>query len=264
MTRPNRPTTHLEVLGRTWLTPHMLRLVVGGPNFGAFVNAGHADSYIKLVFDPAGRPYPTPVDVAHIRATAPREHWPMTRTYTVRSVDHESISIDFVIHGETGIAAPWARSAAPGDLVQFMGPGGAWSPKPEADYHLFVGDESAFPAIAAGVERLPNDARGAAIIEVDSHPLPLAAPAGMAIEWLVRRHSGDDATLAGRVQALDLPPGGDISVFAHGEREAVKRLRRVFSDLEVPRDRLSISGYWARGRDEDVFQAEKRTDVGRI
>ena len=265
MTRPHRPTTHLTVLRSERLTPHMLRLVLGGPNFGAFVDAGHADSYIKLVFDPEGRPYPEPVDVSHIRANETRDRWPKTRTYTVRTVEPESISVDFVIHGDAGIAAPWARAAEPGDLVQFMGPGGAWSPRDDAEFHLFVGDESAVPAIAAGLERLPEDAVGAVLVEVSDHPLPLPAPAGMTVEWLVRGPAEySPAALADRVRSLDLAERGDVSVFAHGEREAVKELRRVFNELEIPREHLSISGYWARGRAEDQFQVEKRTEAGKI
>ncbi|WP_182170737.1 siderophore-interacting protein [Flaviflexus equikiangi] len=262
--RPPRPTTHLTVLDRQWLTPHMVRLTAGGPNFDAFRDAGFADSYVKIVFDHEGRPYDEPVDVAALRASTPNETWPKTRTYTVRSVDRQArtISIDFVIHGDSGIAGPWAATVEPGSLIQFMGPGGAWSPADDADFHLFVGDESAIPAIAASLERLPGDAVGAVILEAAEHALDVSAPAGVTVEWIVRGGAEYDPTvLAERVGRLDLPEG-DVSVFAHGEREAMKHLRRLFRD--IPRERLSISGYWAYGREEDVFQAEKRTEIGKI
>lgn len=266
--RPHRPTTHLDVVAREWLTPHMLRLVLGGPNFAAFADSGFADAYIKLVFDPDGRPYPEPVDVAQIKAERPREEWPKTRTYTVRSIDREAqtISVDFVIHGDEGIAAPWAASVEPGDLVQFQGPGGAWSPVEEAGYHVLVGDESAVPAIAAGLERLPEDARGAVVVEASEYPIDLKKPEGVSIQWIVRGDAEyDPEALSRHVRGLDLESRrGDLAVFAHGEREAMKQLRRVFKELEVPRERLSISGYWAYGRAEDVFQAEKHTPVGKI
>jgi NADPH-dependent ferric siderophore reductase len=53
-----------------------------------------------------------------------------------------------------------------------------------------------------------------------------------------------------------------VRVFAHGERESIKAIGKVLRN--VPREGVSISGYWARGRTEDVFQAEKREPVGRI
>ena len=38
---------------------------------------------------------------------------PTVRTYTVRKVDTEcrEISIDFVVHGDHGVAGPWAAAA---------------------------------------------------------------------------------------------------------------------------------------------------------
>ena len=40
----------------------------------------------------------------------------------------------------------------------FTGPAGAYSPDPDADWHLMVGDESALPAIAASLEAVPAGA----------------------------------------------------------------------------------------------------------
>ncbi|BAS07438.1 uncharacterized protein Mb2919c [Arthrobacter sp. Hiyo4] len=100
----------------------------------------------------------------------PREQWPFTRTYTVRWVDTEAqeLAIDFVIHGDEGLAGPWAAAAKPGDTFTFTGPGGAYNPAPDADWYLFAGDEAALPAIAAAIESLPAEAAGLAFIEVDS------------------------------------------------------------------------------------------------
>ena len=52
-------------------------------------------------------------------------------------------------------------------------------------------------------------------------------------------------------------------MFAHGEREAMKAVRdELLVRRGVPRGDLSLSGYWAFGRTEDRFQAEKREPVG--
>ena len=45
----------------------------------------------------------------------------------------------------------------------------------------------------------------------------------------------------------------------------MKRLRLYFYDERaVERRDMSLSAYWAFGRAEDAFQAEKRTEVGKI
>ncbi|WP_457824606.1 SIP domain-containing protein, partial [Staphylococcus aureus] len=51
----------------------------------------------------------------------------------------------------------------------------------------------------------------------------------------------------------------------HGEREAMKALRDVFFRVwGLDRAQVSLSGYWAYGRTEDRFQAEKREPIGQI
>ncbi|WP_446737346.1 SIP domain-containing protein [Rathayibacter sp. VKM Ac-2630] len=56
-----------------------------------------------------------------------------------------------------------------------------------------------------------------------------------------------------------------LDVFAHGERGAMKELRALLQDdWGLERRALSLSAYWALGRAEDRFQAEKREPVGEI
>ena len=80
----------------------------------------------------------------------------------MRKVDAErgEISIDFVVHGEHGVAGPWAASVKPGDPAYLMGPSGAYAPDPAADWHLLAGDEAGLPAISAALEAMPPDAVG--------------------------------------------------------------------------------------------------------
>ena len=156
-TRKSRPQTNLTVLRREQLSPHMVRIVAGGPGFAGYVNNAFVDRYVKIVFPQPGISYPEPLDLWEIRDTMPRDQWPHTRTYTVRWVDEAAgeLAIDFVIHGDEGLAGPWAASAQPGDALIFTGPGGGYNPDPAADWYLFAGDESALPAIGASIESLP-------------------------------------------------------------------------------------------------------------
>ncbi len=45
----------------------------------------------------------------------------------------------------------------------------------------------------------------------------------------------------------------------------MKALRDIlFTQWSLPRADVSLSGYWAYGRTEDRFQAEKREPIGQI
>ena len=241
----------------------MIRVVAGGEGFASFTSNEFSDRYAKLFFAPSGSSLVPPFDLAEIRATLPQDQWPVVRTYTLRWVDihTQRLAIDFVVHGDEGVAGPWAASARPGDLLVLSGPGGGYAPDPNADWHLFIGDESALPAIAAGLEALDPAATGLAIIEVsDADGIQqVTTPVGITLRWIIT----GEQTLSGAL--VESPwPAGEPHVFAHGEREAMKELRAVFSERGVDRARLSLSGYWARGRTEDRFQAEKREPIGRI
>lgn len=248
--RRPRPTYEVTVVRTETVGAHLVRVIAEGESLATFGDPDlpglpSTDSYVKLAFGDA------------------------TRTYTVRSFDRAErrIAIDFVVHGDEGLAGPWAKSARPGDTLTIMGPGGAYSPDAAAAWHLLAGDLSAVPAIASALEALPADARGSAVIEVESDAdrIDLTAPAGVNVRWAVNPDVADVDFLARQVAVANWPEDrATAHVFAHGERESIKAIRKVLRELAIPRERLSISGYWARGRAEDAFQAEKRQPIGQI
>lgn len=265
---PKATSAHVARAER--LTPHMIRVVLqvapdAEPEIGACT-----DHYVKLLFAPGGGAledayppeYVAPLDVEAIRRDLPREQWPTTRTYTVRSWDpatHE-MTVDFVYHGDEGLAGPWAARVEPGDSLWFMGPGGGYAPDPAAAWHLLVGDESALPAVAAAVEQLPAGAPARVFVEVAgaAEEQKLVTEGDAEIVWLHRGARPVGQALVEAVTALEFPPG-DVHAFVHGEATFVKELRRHLRlDRGVPRERLSISGYWRLGRDEDGWQSSKR------
>lgn len=244
------------------LTPHMIRIVLGGPGLEDFALGDCTDHYVKLLFPPDGGAYPEPFDPQRIREEQPRERWPVMRTYTVRRWDpHEcELSLDFVYHGGKGIAGPWAAAARPGDDLCFSGPGGGYAPDPSADWHLLAGDESALPAIAAALEHLPRGARAHAFVEVagSEEEQKLETAADASITWLHRGSEGVGAPLVRAVAGLEFPPG-DVQAFVHGEAGFVKELRRLLrTERGIDRERLSVSGYWRLGLNEDGWQSAKR------
>ncbi|MEU4726822.1 siderophore-interacting protein [Streptomyces sp. NPDC023588] len=244
------------------LSPHMVRIVLGGEGLAGFGAGEFTDHYVKILFPAEGVTYPSPWNLEQIRTDFPRAQWPRQRAYTVRSWDaaHRELTLDFVVHGDEGLAGPWAARVEPGELVRFLGPGGAYAPDPTAGWHLLVGDESALPAIAASMERMPAGARVHALVEVEGprDELKFATPDGVVPVWLHRGGRPVGEALVEAVTALEFP-STDVHAFVHGEAGFVKELRRHLRlERGVPRERLSISGYWRLGETDEGWRAIKR------
>jgi NADPH-dependent ferric siderophore reductase len=206
-------------------------------------------------------------------ADLPPEKQPSVRTMTVRRVDEAAcqIAIDIVVHGDHGVAGPWAVAAEPGQRIHLMGPGGAYTPDPAADWHLLAGDESALPAIAAALEALPPTAIGKAFIEVagPDDEIPLTAPESVEVSWVYRGgradlvpedRAGDFAPLIEAVTSAQWLPG-QVHVFIHGEAQAVMHNLRSYIRNKPGVEAKwasSISGYWRRGRTEESFRQWKK------
>jgi NADPH-dependent ferric siderophore reductase len=249
--------TRVEAVRR--LTPHLIRVVVGGEDLDGFVVGEFTDHYVKLQIPPPGAPYTAPFDAEGLRARLPREQWPRTRTFTVRHWDGERnlLTLDFVDHGDSGVAGPWAAAARPGDRLQLMGPGGAYTPDPAADWHLMVGDESVLPAIAASLVRVPAGVPVHVVVEVGGpeDEIALETPGDLRLTWLHRNGAGD--RLLDAVRALAFPDGS-VHAFVHGEASAVRAVRRhLVVERGVPREALSVSGYWKRGRTDEGWREDK-------
>ncbi|MEU9670433.1 siderophore-interacting protein [Streptomyces bobili] len=264
--RKPRKAHSAQVVRTERLTPHMQRVVLGGEGLAEFTADTCTDHYVKLLFGPEGVRYPEPFDLERIREEFPREQWPVTRTYTVRHWDteHRELTLDFVLHGDEGLAGPWAARVQPGETVRFMGPGGAYAPDPAADWHLLAGDESALPAIAAALESLPAGAVAHAFIEVSGPEEEQKIDSDVEVTWLHRGGRPVGERLVDAVRALEFPEGR-LHAFVHGEAAFVKELRKLLRvDLQVPREDLSVSGYWRLGHDEDGWQAAKREWNARV
>jgi NADPH-dependent ferric siderophore reductase len=270
-----RPVHTFEVLRTEQVTPHIIRVVLGGSGFDTFTPNDFTDAYVKNVFvrdgiDVASLPQPLTLDSFN---ELPVEKRPTVRTYTVRSVDTDrrELAIDFVVHGERGVAGPWALAATPGQPAYLMGPSGAYAPDPAADWHLLAGDEAALPAISVALEALPDNAVGKVFIEVagPEDEIPLKAPPGVGVNWIYRGgrsdlvpedRAGDHAPLIAAVKETNWLPG-QVQVFIHGEAQTVMHNLRPY----IRKDRgvdakwaASISGYWRRGRTEETFRQWKR------
>jgi len=243
------------------LTRHMLRIDFGGDGLDGFLVDEWTDAYLCPLFLRPGTPYEPPFDYEWARKL-PKAERPVPRRYTVRQWDPDErrLTIDFVVHGDTGVAGRWARHASPGDRLQLRGmPSGGYVPDAEADCHLMVGDESALPAIAASLARLPAGARAVVVGLVDApgDELALDTRADLELTWLHRNGASDDQLLARAVADLDLPSRG-TRAFVHGEAAETRAVRRhLLADRAFAADLLSCSPYWRRRYTDEGWREVK-------
>jgi NADPH-dependent ferric siderophore reductase len=261
-------TLYGEVLEAERLTPHMVRVVLGGDGLAEFTPAPFTDQYVNALFVPEGAPYAVPFDVDAARAGAP-EHRPVGRRYTIRRWDPDTrrVTIDFVVHGDIGFAGRWANHAAVGDRLQMVGPTGGYTPATTADWHLMVGDESALPAIAASLEQVRPGVPTLvfAVVDGPDHELALDCPGDLKLQWVHRESApGRHDLLLAAVEATELP-AGSVDVFVHGEAGEVRAVRRhLLGDRGIPKDGASISPYWRRSFTDEAWREVKAAFVAEM
>jgi NADPH-dependent ferric siderophore reductase len=177
---------------------------------------------------------------------------PIRRRYTIRSLDRAALTltVNVVRHGE-GPGEQWVRSARPADTIEGIGPRGKITTSIEAHWHLFLGDESAMPAILTMTESLPGDAVATLAIEI---PEPddeqeLLAPARTRLSWLHRlgRPPGDPALLSAEAAEVEFGDG-DGHAYVFGEAAVVSAVREILARRGLRQDQISPKAYWGRGR----------------
>jgi NADPH-dependent ferric siderophore reductase len=234
----------------------MRRVTVGGAGLAGFASSGLPDERVRLLLPPPGheRPALPDVDERGFRwpPEAPR---PLSRTFTVRRFDPGPVELDIDVALHDGPAAAWSLHAREGEQVGIVGPTGGYEPGVRAGRHLLAGDESALPAIATILERLPAAARADVLAEVAdaSAELELESRADARVRWLRRDGSGAPAggLLAQAVRDFDWGPS-PVRVWAAGESLAMRSIRRHLRDERgLPRDRFQVVGYWRDRLSED-------------
>jgi len=261
--KPDRRPILTKVAEVTPLTAHMLRIVLTSEDLEGFPVGEFTDHYVKLQLPPPGAEYEAPFDPAEVKATRPREEWFRQRTYTVRDWDPERrrLTIDFVHHGDTGLAGRWAANARRGDLLQILGPGGDYSPDLAAKWHLLAGDDAVIPAISVALARIPAGVEAHVFLEVEdeSETLPVESTGDLRLTWLFRRGRphNESRLILDAIEALEFP-AGHPHAFVHGEAEMVRALRKhLVIDRGVPKESLSATGYWKYSRTEEGWREDK-------
>lgn len=257
ITHADSGVVQAEVVRREHVTPHMVRVTLGGDDLERFTAVGY-DQWFRLAL-PVG-------DVGGLERLPakftmgayltgylriPKGKRPIVRNYTVReyrAADRE-LDVDFVVHGSEGVAGPWAATAEPGDRVAFIDQGCGWRGLP-ADVNLIVADESGLPAAVGILRDMPRDSVGHALIELfdERDRQDVDAPAGMAVHWLIRDAGADPGSAAlPALRDLEMPAGSTYA-FAVGEQSLAAAARRhLVRERGNPKSHVTFSGYWKKG-----------------
>ncbi len=177
---------------------------------------------------------------------------PIRRRYTIRSLDRPALALTLnIVRHTDGPGERWVSRACPGDSIEGIGPRGKITTSPAAEWHLFMGDESAMPAIIAMTESLPGDADATLVIEIPDpgDEQELLAPARTRLSWLHRLSgaAGDPALLSAEAGEIELLPGNGHA-YLFGEASVVLRLREILAARGLRQDQISPKAYWGRGR----------------
>ncbi|PZQ90737.1 MAG: siderophore-interacting protein [Leifsonia xyli] len=249
----------LEVVRTEQLSPHMVRVTVAGDDLATFPDHGF-DQWFRLFLprpahdDALGR-LPKKVDVLGTLAfmRMPAGARPVMRCYTVRELRREQreLDIDFVVHGDAGVAAPWARAAQPGERLAIIDQGPGYDLREGIEHHLLVADDTGLPAVLGILRSLPRHHRGAAWVEIPdaADAQPHEAPEGVEVRWIVREPgTKPGSTVLAAVQAEPVP-SEPFTAYLVGEQALPTALRRwLVAEHRVPKDRIAFVGYWREGK----------------
>lgn len=180
----------------------------------------------------------------------------ITRIYTVHSIDADTrqFLLDVVLHEPPGPMLSWVRTLKPGDSFDLIGPRPHLQvPNRSGSTALLFADPSAVPALHALLQQWPADLHAQVWVASDD-PFPVdELPHIPGVH--VQRIAMSETCLLRQAQAL--APDPTTVVWAAGEREEMRELRRHFIDkVGLARADVAVAGYWKYG--ESTTQTDQR------
>jgi len=221
----------------------MTRVVLSGAELADFISLGF-DDHVKLFFPGATRD-----DEPDTGAQSYQER----RDFTPRRFDaiRGELWIDFFLH-EAGPATAWAARANVGESLEVGGPRSSMVIAVDGiDFHVFIGDETALPAICRRLEELPPNAKALAVIETEEGaqlpPLTTAAALEVIQVFRDRRIEAPGHELIDRLRATAFP-AGRCFVWVACESKSARAIRRyLLEERGMDKSWVKAAGYWQRG-----------------
>lgn len=212
-----------DVVGREQISPHLVRLTLGGDGLSDFASTRVPDEWVGLV--------------------VPGQF--QSRYYTVRRHEPTRITLDVVVH-EVGLVTEWALGASGdpvGQQVTITEPRGSFLAPESATWLLLVGDLTALPAMARIAE---SETEREVRIHVESadHPDELEGylPASAEVVWSSPSEHG--SRLASIVEELAWPEGEGYFWMA-GESAQMRAIRKhLMRERKMPSTHYDVMGYW--------------------
>ncbi|MFJ6533985.1 siderophore-interacting protein [Microbacterium sp. NPDC091662] len=230
---------NVTLSAREWLAPDFVRVRLTGSDLAGFDSPG-SDDHMRLFF-PAG---PTE-SVEELRASPSREYTPL-------AWGEDWLDVEFAVHGDQGVAAPWAATAPLGSTIGVGGPRGAAVLSGVPGSWLLVGDETAIPAIRRFAALIPDGTPARIVIETVSPGREVDIDAPVDIEWLHRGEAPSGSALIAFLEGLTAEHaiGADPFVFIAAEQSIVKPGRALLERWSVDTAKAVVKGYWKRGEAE--------------
>jgi NADPH-dependent ferric siderophore reductase len=218
------------------LTPHMIRVILGGDDLAGFVSPS-SDDHIKLFFPMQGSEG-------------------AKRDYTPRSFDLEArtLCVDFALH-ECGIGSAWARQAKLGDQLQIAGPRGSTVISAPGAWWLLVCDETALPSIGRRLEEFASETQVISLVAVTGpeEEQEFETTSHLTALWVHRR--GTERSDPGPFfKALSewKRPAGPGFIWIGAEEGVARALRTYFIDtIGHPPEWIKASAYWSQKPNAD-------------
>ncbi|NUS54193.1 MAG: siderophore-interacting protein [Streptomycetaceae bacterium] len=177
------------------------------------------------------------------------------RTYSVWQFgepDADAGTLDLCVmdHAGDGPGARWARSARIGDLVRFRGPEGSLTLRPDAPYHVFVGEDTASVALGAMLRAVPAQVPVFGAVETarEEDRLPLSRAGELARPLRGDAPAAGSTTLLDAVRGLELPdePG---TAYVAGEARTIQLVRsHLVEERGWPRRSVVTKPFWTPGK----------------
>ncbi|KQY54602.1 siderophore-interacting protein [Nocardioides sp. Root140] len=212
-----------QVLRREEISPHLVRLTLGGEGLARFTSTGISDEWVGLV--------------------VPGQF--QSRYYTVRSWDGVELVLDVVVH-DVGLVTEWAMRDCTGETVTITEAKGSFAMPEESRWLYLVGDMTGLPAMARIVEELGPDVRAHVWAEsperIDGY-FPEALEKSGDLTWLEPPGPGQ-SNLAAFTESLPWPEGPGYFWMA-GESAQMRAIRKhLMREVKLPSTQYDVMGYW--------------------